>query len=132
MAIDRIGKNPGAQGLGGVPDPSASPGSRVPGADGGAAPFAVQPVATEGASATGANKVLGPNAPALERLRAGEIDAPAYVEIKVDEATRHLAGLRPADLETIRSELRHRLSADPALADLVKQATGTSVDLPEE
>lgn len=126
MAIDRIGKNPG------VPAPApAHVESAVPGkASAPSAPFAVRPTTAEGVAP--ATATTGPSAPALERLRAGEIDARAYVELKVDEATGHLSGLRAADLETIRSELRHRLSTDPALADLVKQASGTSIDLPEE
>lgn len=68
----------------------------------------------------------------LERLRAGEIDASAYVDLKVDEATRHMTQLRPEDLAVIKAELRHRMLADPALADLVQSATGTKLPLESE
>jgi hypothetical protein len=63
-------------------------------------------------------------ATSLERLRAGQIDVNAYLDAKVDEATAHLHGLPRAELEAIRKMMRDQLATDPALAGLVKQATG--------
>jgi uncharacterized protein (DUF2342 family) len=61
---------------------------------------------------------------ALERLRAGEVDVDGYLDLKVDEATAHLATLPPGELHALRSALRDRLATDPALVDLVRTATG--------
>jgi hypothetical protein len=61
---------------------------------------------------------------AMERLRAGEIDVNGYVDMKVHEATAHLAALPPAELESLRSALRDRLASDPGLVELVRKATG--------
>jgi len=61
---------------------------------------------------------------ALEKLRAGEIDVNGYVDMKVHEATAHLAALPPAELDRIRSSLRDRLAGDPGLVELVRKATG--------
>jgi hypothetical protein len=64
------------------------------------------------------------SATALEQLKAGKINFDAYLEAKVTEATRHLEGLSPVQLDTIRSMLRDRMATDAELADLLKQATG--------
>ena len=61
---------------------------------------------------------------ALERYRAGEVDLDGYIDLKVDEATGHLAALPLEDLEAVRSTLRERLASDPTLAELVRTATG--------
>jgi hypothetical protein len=61
---------------------------------------------------------------ALERLRAGEIDADGYVDAKVHEATAHLGALPPARLDEIRAALRDRMTGDPALAELLRTAVG--------
>jgi hypothetical protein len=61
---------------------------------------------------------------ALERLRRGEVDLDGYLDLKVHEATAHLKGLRSAELDGIRSVLRERLTEDPALAEMVRRATG--------
>jgi hypothetical protein len=67
-----------------------------------------------------------PSASPLERLRRGEVDLDGYLDLKVHEATAHayLKGLRPAELEGIRSALRDHVTQDPALADIVRRATG--------
>ena len=62
----------------------------------------------------------------LEKLRAGEIDVHEYLDIKVDEATSHLHGLPPAEMDAIKKMLRDQLATDPGLSDLVKQATGAA------
>ncbi len=62
----------------------------------------------------------------LERLRAGEVDLPGYLDLQVEKATAHLAGLGPAQLDVIKKTLRAQLASDPALVDLVKQATGAA------
>jgi len=61
---------------------------------------------------------------ALERLRAGELDANGYVDAKVQEATAHLGVLPPARLEEIRAAMRDRMTSDPALAELLRTAAG--------
>lgn len=68
----------------------------------------------------------------LGQLRAGEIDVNTYVDRKVDEATRGLEGLSPAELADIKSVLKDQLVTDPGLADLVRTATGKAPTPPEE
>jgi hypothetical protein len=68
----------------------------------------------------------------LDQLKAGKIDFDQYVDLKLHEATAHLEGLSPAQLDTIRSMLRDRMATDPELVDLVKQATGQAPSVPEE
>jgi hypothetical protein len=113
MGIDGIGKKgpPVPPTPGEVGGPARSTGA--------ARPFEV----SEGAPAAEAGAVQAPRT-ALERLRAGEIDVNGYVDIKVHEATAHLAALTPAQLEDVRAALRERMASDPALVDLVRKATG--------
>jgi len=115
MGIDSIGKKP--------PSPPLPAGTGVGGASGGAS---VGPVFEVG-GVHGAGRVDSVEAPpsALERLRAGEIDVNGYVDIKVNEATSHLAALPPVELERVRSALRDRMASDPMLVDLVRTATGS-------
>jgi hypothetical protein len=120
MGIDGIGKK-------GPPTP---PAQTPPGTVGGASrpqetsrPFAVSQPSPGAPRAEHAGEVA-PARTALERLRAGEIDASQYVDAKVGEATAHLHGLPPVELEAIRKTLRERLTTDPALVDLVRGATG--------
>lgn len=112
MAIDRIGKG------GGVPPTTGDAGVARP--NEAARPFEVKrserPAAPDAVTAATASP--------LERLRAGQIDVAGYLDMKVDEATTHLHGLRPDALEHIKKTLREQMATDPALADLVKQATG--------
>lgn len=68
--------------------------------------------------------VQGAERSPLERLRAGEIDVNGYVDLKVDAATKNLSGLSRVELDQIRGVLRHQMAHDPAVMDLVKQATG--------
>jgi hypothetical protein len=79
----------------------------------GATVSAASPQATQATHAT-----------ALDRLRAGEIDVHGYVDAKVHEATAHLGVLPPARLDEIRAALRDRMTSDPALAELLRTATG--------
>jgi hypothetical protein len=60
----------------------------------------------------------------LDRLRAGEIDLDRYLDLKVNEATAHLQGLRAHEMEGLREMLREQLSGDPSMVALVEQATG--------
>lgn len=62
----------------------------------------------------------------LAKLRAGEIDVHKYLDLKVDEATKHLHGLPPAEMDAVKKMLRDQLATDPGLSDLVTQATGTA------
>ena len=59
-----------------------------------------------------------------EQLRSGQISVDQYLDMKVNEATAHLQGLTPVQLDAIKSMLRDQISTDPALADLFKQTTG--------
>jgi hypothetical protein len=120
MPIDPIGKK------GGVPP-------HVPGATGqsGAAPTkAFEVDAPKPAKVDATETVAGPNA--LEQLRAGKIDVHQYVELKLDEATAHLKGLRAGELEQVRAILRDKIVQDPHLVDLVRQATGRVPTPPKE
>jgi hypothetical protein len=124
MAIDRIGK-------GGTPP--TGPEGGTPPATGVAKtgrPFEVKPAtASEAPAAVDVQKV-GPTP--LERLRAGDIDVDTYVDLKLDEATAHLHGLRPAELDMIRKTLRDQVATDPALVDLVTRATGAAPRAPRD
>ena len=116
MGIDRIGN--GASSL--PPKPASGP-ERTQGGEA-ARTFEVRP------SPTAAPNAATPVAPAatgpLERLRKGEIDLDRYLDLRVDEATAHLQGLRAHEMEGLRTLLRDQLASDPALVDLVQQATG--------
>jgi hypothetical protein len=112
MSIESIGKK------GPPPLPSGDVQGSAPSREA-ASPFAI-PAAVPAPRAASAD---APRA-ALERLRAGEIDLHGYVDVKVHEATAHLAALPPAELEQIRSALRDRLAGDPGLVELVRKATG--------
>jgi hypothetical protein len=107
MTIDRIGK-----------------GSGVTPADGGAATGAASAKKTfsvDGPSGVGAAEAASP----ADAVRAGKMDVSAYVDLRVEEATRHLEGkLAPSDLDSIRSMLRAQIADDPAVRELVKAATG--------
>jgi len=114
MGIDRIGnKGPPA-----APPPDQAHVDRPSEAG---KPFEIARPAA--AAAHGAAPVDAPPT-ALERYRAGEIDIGGYLDLKVDEATAHLAGLPAHDLQAIRSTLRERLASDPTLLELVRTATG--------
>ena len=125
MGIDGIGKG----------------GGRIPPTTGTTGPTRAQ----ETGKTFGVEKPEGPTAPAqvgavagteasspLAQLRAGQIDLNGYLDAKVHEATAHLHDVPPAQMETIRSMLRDRLASDPALTDLVQQATGQVPALPED
>ena len=124
MAIDRIGK-----GAPPAPPKAEKAGSAKPAGEVGKT-FAVQPSAPPVTSAVPATSApaVAPTAEAgstpLEKLRAGEIDLDRYLDLKVSEATAHLKGLRAHEMEGLRSLLREQLGGDPALVDLVEQATG--------
>jgi hypothetical protein len=62
----------------------------------------------------------------LERLRTGAIDLNGYLDMKVDAATAHLQGLSPKEMGAVKKMLRDQIASDPALSDLVKQATGSA------
>ncbi|MBV9948700.1 MAG: hypothetical protein JOZ69_17770, partial [Myxococcales bacterium] len=87
MGIDGIGKRP-------LPAPEGT--VQAPAEQGRGAPaqrpFTLDPSATSTAPAltTGPTEV-GPSA--LDRWKSGEIDLHRYLDLKVEEATRHLASL---------------------------------------
>ena len=117
MTIDRIGK-PG--GLG--------PASSIVPTPGAAANFEV--ARPESAVAAAPSAVVASSS--LAQLRSGQLDLEGYLGAKLDKATAHLHGLAPEQLEAIRGALRDQLATDPALADLVTQATGQVAGLPQD
>src|SRR5262245_37225465 len=121
MGIDRIGK-------GGPVAPPAGP-EKAEQTERTGRTFEIDPTG----KAAHATSVEGARATTpLAQLRAGQIDLDRYLDLKVEDATRHLHGLRVAELDAIKKTLRDQLASDPALADLVKQATGSVPQSPEE
>lgn len=116
MGIDHIGK----KGPPAPPPPEKTGTSRV--AESGR-PFEV--TAPRAAPPTLQTGSIEPPRTALERrLRTGEIDVSGYLDLKVSEATAHLAALPTPELEAIRSALRDRMASDPTLVELVRTVTG--------
>ena len=117
MSIDRIGKGSGAPPAGPTSpaQKSAEPGPA----------FEVSRAAKPEAPAA-----VGPTS--LEQLHAGKLDFEGYLSAKLHEATAHLQGIPQVQLDKIRSMLREQLSSDPALADMVQQATGRAPTPPED
>ena len=112
MGIDGIGK-------GGAPPPTTgidrSPSSSTAEVGSSSAEFKVGK-ATPSEAPAGAS---------LDQVRSGAISVSQYLDLKVNESTAHLVHrLNAEQLSFIRQSLREQLSADPALVDLVKAATG--------
>ena len=128
MGVDRIG-----QGGPPIPVPEAGGSSQATHATPAGAPFRVPPAAPAAVSASRVEAGQATGASPLERFRAGAIDVGGYVDLKVDEATSHLAALPPGQLEAIRSTLRERMASDPSLVELLHAATGEALapDAPE-
>jgi hypothetical protein len=61
----------------------------------------------------------------LARLERGELGLEAYLDARVEEATRHLAQrLNAEQLGFVKETLRTELESDPVLVELVRRATG--------
>ena len=106
----------GAGGPGGVGKPGGvAPGSVEPG---------VKPPETSFGSVREAAKAADEQGPSpIEQLKTGQIDVKRYVELKVEQATKHLDGiLPPAEIERVQTELRDLIEQDPDVAALVKAA----------
>lgn len=58
----------------------------------------------------------------FEKLRARQIDAAQYAELKIQEATAHLGGLAATDRDFIRRMLADQLQTDPMLKELFQLA----------
>lgn len=126
MAIDGIGRGGkigGPMGPGGA-DPTTS------GKEAGPA-FEVKR-SERSAAPEGASAVVGAQVTPLDRLRAGQVDVSGYMDLKIGEATAHLGGLSPTQLDSIKRVLRDKLESDPALAELVRGATGQAPPVPDE
>jgi hypothetical protein len=112
MGIDGIGKGGAPPPATGIDGPAASTASEI------GAPskeFNVRKVGT--------GEAVG--SASLDQVRSGAISVEQYLDLKVDEATAHLAPrLGEEQLSFIRTSLREQLSSDPALIDLVKATTG--------
>jgi len=122
--VDRIGK-------GGLPLPPAGP-AAPSGATRAQETGKTFDVQKPGPAAPAAEVAATTGPSPLEQLKAGQIDLDGYLDLKVQEATAHLQGLSPVQLDSLRSMLRDRMATDPALADLVKQATGHAPNIPED
>ncbi len=116
--VDRIGK-------GGAAPPAAPTGSARPKETG--KTFEVGTTA----AARPPERVDSIQPPLLDQLKAGKIDFNGYLDEKVREATAHLEGLSPTQVDMLRATLRDRMATDPELVDLIKQATG-HVPSPDE
>lgn len=115
MSIDRIGKGPRLP-------PTTTP------AAGSAGPTA-RPFSVGGTGVASATSTTGLS-PA-EQVRRGDLSLDQYLDLRAQEATRHLEGrLGAADLQRIQQTLRDQLRTDPALQELVRAATGQR--LPED
>jgi hypothetical protein len=68
----------------------------------------------------------------LGSLQSGAVNVEGYLDLKVNEATAHLAGLPASDLLRVRAALRERLATDPTLVDLVRNATGSVPPAPDD
>ena len=117
MSIDRIGKGSGA--------PPAGPTTPTQKSGEAGHTFEVSRAAPPQATVA-----VGPSS--LDQLHAGKLDFEGYLSAKVHEATAHLQGIPQVQLDKIRSMLREQISSDPALADLVQQATGRAPTPPED
>lgn len=106
MSIDRIGKG------GGVTPPGVGPTDRASGKG------SFEVGSTEATSgATGVSPA--------ERVQRGELSMSDYVDLRVNEATKHLEGkLGPGDLARVKDALREQLAHDPAVREMVRAATG--------
>ena len=111
MGIDGIGKGGAPPPAGGIDRPASPSAPEI----GSSTEFKVgKTAATEAAAST-----------SLDQVRSGAISVSQYLDIKVNESTAHLVHrLNAEQLSFIRQSLREQLSADPALVDLVKAATG--------
>lgn len=128
MGIDRIGKGGAPPATPEVAGSGASGVEKKGGPDKPA--FSVE--RPEASRAAQAAAVEAAETTPLARLRSGEIDVNGYVDLKVDEATRGLVGLSPAELADIKKVLRDQLATDPGLVDLVRQAAGKTPDTPDD
>ena len=126
--VDRIGKG------GSVPPPpiEGKDTKKPEAASEASRPFEVRGEKAEAARAQAPDAIAHAASAHLEKLRTGQIDLPTYLDLKVKDATAHLHGVRPAELDAIRKMLKEQLATDPALADLVQRATGATPALPSD
>jgi len=126
MGIDGIGKRP-------LPAPEGT--VQAPAEQGRGAPAQRPFTLDPSVASTAAARTTGPSdvqPSALDRWKTGEIDIDRYLDLKVEEATRHLASLPGPELHSIRATLRDRLATDPALREMVQAATGRAPDPPPD
>jgi len=118
MGIDRIGKGGGV-----TPPPDVEKAGKSGAVD--------KPFTAERASHAAAVDPTQATSP-LAQLKAGQIDVERYLDLKVEEATKALHGVLPAELDDIKKMLRDQLASDPGLTDLVRAATGAMPKPPED
>jgi len=114
MAIDGIGKSP----------VSGTPGS-VEAADNSAAVSKTEFTLESASGADSAGAASRVDSGLLGRVQSGQITREQYLDIRADEAVKHLVGQIPAEkLEIIRLTLREQLDTDPLLMTLARRAVG--------
>ncbi|MDP9001353.1 MAG: hypothetical protein M3O46_14725 [Myxococcota bacterium] len=121
MGIDHIGK----KGPPAPPPPATIGTGRVAASE---RPFEVAPPSANSPAAAQAAATQAPHTALEHWVRTGKLDVGGYLDLKVNEATAHLAALPIPELEAIRSALRDRMASDPTLVELVRRATGRLPD----
>jgi len=110
MAIDGIGKSP----ISGAPGSADLTGISKTNSE---TEFAIK-TAERPASAQSIDGTL------VDRLHAGQLTRDEYLDLRADEAVRHLVGQIPADkVNLIRATLREQLDTDPLLMAMARRAT---------
>lgn len=114
MAIDGIGK----------PPVTGTPGSVNP-TGGAGAPSKTEFALESPPSTEGANRAGVVQSSLLAQVQSGQITRDQYLDFRVDEAVKHIAGqLPPEKLDVIRATLRDQLSTDPLLIAMARRAVG--------
>ncbi len=114
MGIDGIGKPPGASigAIGGVQGGEVARPTEAFTLDSGVSSAAVAPSRISAA---------------LSSLQRGELSLDQYLDGRVSDATKHLAGnISPDQLEFVKQSLREQLATDPVLVELVQRTTGSA------
>src|SRR5688572_3334550 len=68
----------------------------------------------------------------VERVQRGEVGLDQYLQVRVDDAVRHLEpSLTAEQLGFVKQELLEQLRSDPVLIELVRRTTGKSPEASE-
>lgn len=114
MAIDGIGRPP-------IPGAPTSVAGEIPRATS-RSEFQIKPAAESGATSS----TLPVGNSLVNQLHAGQLTQDQYLDIRAEEAVRHLVGkVSTEQIDLIRATLRERLSTDPLLINMIRRATST-------